>query len=210
MHRARRGIDAYRKGHFSGTREAQRSDKDIGGNRRHGRDRSCNTLHWLGSGMQDKLILNIKPSWDEIEQVRNTCGDFLHKQNMSQSVIDAITMVTSELVENAIKYGTFGETESVGISITVSNRIIIVEVRNPIDATGIPYLRHLDETIQWIRGYQDPFESYIIKLRQISTKSLHDPESGLGLVRISFEGRSILDFYVNENNILNVSAVYNY
>jgi hypothetical protein len=33
-------------------------------------------------------------------------------------------------------------------------------------------------------------------------------ESGLGLVRIAYEGRSILDFYIDEENMLSVSAVY--
>lgn len=160
--------------------------------------------------MQNNLALSIKPAWEEIEEVRNSGREFLKAHKLSDSIMDALTMVVSELVENAIKYGSYRGGEKIDISISVEKNIIIVEVRNPIDDTGIPFLRHLDETIQWIRGYQDPFESYIIKLRQISSKSLQDMECGLGLVRISFEGRSILDFYVSENNILNVSAVYNY
>lgn len=160
--------------------------------------------------MQNNLALSIKPVWEEIEEVRNSSREFLKAHKLSDSIMDALTMVVSELVENAIKYGSYPAGETINISISVKKNIIIVEVKNPIDESGIPFLRHLDETIQWIRGYQDPFESYIIKLRQISSKSLQDLECGLGLVRISFEGRSILDFYVSENNILNVSAVYNY
>ena len=160
--------------------------------------------------MQNNLALKIKPVWEEIEGVRNSCSAFLKAHALSDSIVDALTMVASELVENAIKYGSYRADEKVDISIAIDKKIIIVEVKNPIDDSGIPFLRHLDETIQWIRGYQDPFESYIIKLRQISSKALQDMECGLGLVRISFEGRSILDFYVSEDNILNVSAVYNY
>jgi hypothetical protein len=160
--------------------------------------------------MQNKFALTIQPIWEEIEQVRNSCREFLKAHSLSENIMDSLTMVVSELVENAIKYGSFRSDGSIDISIAVEKNIIIIEVKNPIDTTGLPFLRHLDETIQWIRGYQDPFESYIIKLRQISSKSLQDMECGLGLVRISFEGRSILDFYVSENNILNVSAVYNY
>lgn len=160
--------------------------------------------------MQNNLALSIKPVWEEIENVRNTGREFLKTHKLSDDIMDALTMVMSELVENAIKYGSFPGGEKIDITIAVQKHLIIIEVKNPIDDSGIPFLRHLDETIQWIRGYQDPFESYIIKLRQISSKSLQDMECGLGLVRISFEGRSILDFYVSEDNILNVSAVYNF
>lgn len=159
--------------------------------------------------MQNKFALTIQPVWEDIEQVRNSSREFLKAHALSENIMDSLTMVVSELVENAIKYGSYRSGGSIDISITIEANIIIIEVKNPIDSTGLPFLRHLDETIQWIRGYQDPFESYIIKLRQISSKSLQDMECGLGLVRISFEGRSILDFYVSENNILNVSAVYN-
>lgn len=160
--------------------------------------------------MQNNLSLRIKPQWEDIEEVRNSCSTFLKSHELSESIIDALTMVVSELVENAVKYGSYGSDDKIDITMNIKKNIIIVEVKNPIDDKGVPFLRHLDETIQWIRGYQDPFESYIIKLRQISTKALQDMECGLGLVRISFEGRSILDFYVSEDNILNVSAVFNY
>jgi hypothetical protein len=160
--------------------------------------------------MQNNLTLTMKPDWDKIEGIRQSSGEFLKSNKLANNIVEAITMVVSELVENAIKYGSYHGDETVSISLSIDKKIIIIEVTNPIDESAIPYLRHLDETIQWIRGYQDPFESYIIKLRQISSKPFNDMESGLGLVRISFEGRSILDFYVNENKMLNVSAVYNY
>ena len=53
-------------------------------------------------------------------------------------------------------------------------------------------------------------KTYVEKLKEISNKTLAEGESGLGLVRIAYEGQSILDFYVNENNLLAVSAVYQY
>lgn len=159
--------------------------------------------------MRDSMNVDIIPDWDEIERVRNSVSLFMKDHNLPANAVSAVTMVVSELVENAIKYGSYGsDAEKIKTSISIEGKLVIVEVKNPIDSMSLPYLRHLDSTIQWIRGYQDPFETYIIKLRQISTKPLQDTESGLGLVRISYEGQSILDFYVNENNILNVSAVY--
>jgi hypothetical protein len=86
----------------------------------------------------------------------------------------------------------------------------VVEVKNQIKDSELEHLRRLDAKIQWIRGYQNPFEAYVEKLKEISNKTLAEGESGLGLVRIAYEGQSILDFYVNENNLLAVSAVYQY
>ncbi len=159
----------------------------------------------------DTLKMSIRPEWDEIEQMRNKCQDFVKSHKFPAEVVESITMVTSELIENAIKYGIFKrENDMVDVSLKIERNIIVIEVKNPIDDSAIPQLRHLDSTIQWIRGYQDPFETYIIKLRQVSTKPQYDTESGLGLVRISYEGKSILDFYVSEDNHINVSAVYKY
>jgi hypothetical protein len=161
--------------------------------------------------MEKILKLNLAPEWDEIEKVRNKSSGFLESHGFSESHINALTMVVSELMENAVKYGSFtGKAGLIDLSIDINKNNVIIEVKCPVDAGEISHLRKLDETIQWIRGFQDPFEAYIVKLKEVATKSLQDKESGLGLVRISYEGQSILDFYVGDDNILSVSAVYNY
>ena len=75
------------------------------------------------------------------------------------------------------------------------------------DEAAHDHLKRLDRTIQWIRGYQDPFLAYTERIRAVSKRPLRDKESGLGLVRIAYEGKSILDFFLDDDNILNVSAV---
>ena len=96
------------------------------------------------------------------------------------------------------------------LSLRKKRNRILIEVKNQIKDSELEHLRRLDAKIQWIRGYQNPFEAYVEKLKEISNKTLAEGESGLGLVRIAYEGQSILDFYVNENNLLAVSAVYQY
>ena len=39
---------------------------------------------------------------------------------------------------------------------------------------------------------------------------MRDENSGLGLVRIAYEGDAILDFFVSDEGILNVSAIIEY
>jgi len=158
--------------------------------------------------MKRSMKLTVKPNWEEIEQVRNSSGKFLRSHGFSGDAVNALTMVISELIENGIKYGNFKEPENkVILTIHIGSRVVTVEVVNPVDETAHLHLRRLDRTIQWIRGYQDPFQAYTERIRAVSKRPLRDKESGLGLVRIAYEGKSILDFFVGDDNVLNVSAV---
>ena len=68
-------------------------------------------------------------------------------------------------------------------------------------------LNDLDKTIQLIRGYQDPFEPYMKKLRENPGNSINSDTYGIGLAKIAYEAGAVLDFFVDEDNILNLSAV---
>jgi len=154
------------------------------------------------------IDMTLSPNWDHIEEVRRRASAFLKTQGLSRDLIDALTMVSSELVENGIKYGCFEEPES-GLSfhLRVAEKQVIVEVSHPTSSSAAHHLRRLDRTIQWIRGFQDPFQAYLEKLKEVARRPINDHESGLGLVRIAYEGKSIVDFFVAEDNALNVSAV---
>lgn len=93
------------------------------------------------------------------------------------------------------------------IKIQLEDHAITVEVSNPVGESDGNQLIELDKIIQWIRGYQDPYEAYLKKLSENSNKSPDEKSNGLGLVKAAYEGKAILDFVVNEDNILNVSAV---
>ena len=156
------------------------------------------------------MRLIIKPKWAELERVRRQGAEFLKSQGLRTDVVDAIVMVLSELAENSIKYGDFGVPENrVVVEASIVGKSITVEVSNPVDERAHEHLTRLDKTIQWIRGYQDSFESYVERLKEVAKKPLSDRESGLGLVRIAYEGKAILDFYVDEKATVNVSAVAN-
>lgn len=160
--------------------------------------------------MKNFKKLSVMPKWDEVEKIRNLTAKFLKSHRLSTDTVYSITMIVSELSENAIKYGNFKQAKDrVDVSIHITDGDIMAEVVNPVDMTEHQHLKRLDQTIQWIRGYQDPFEAYLERLKEVSRKPFNDEESGLGLVRIAYEGRAILDFFVGENDILNVSAISN-
>jgi hypothetical protein len=160
--------------------------------------------------MEQSMRLILKPEWAELERVRHQGAEFLKSQGFSTDTVDAIVMILSELAENSIKYGDFKVPENrVVVEACIDGKRVTVEVRNPVDETAHEHLSRLDKTIQWIRGYQDSFEAYVERLKEVAKKPLSDKESGLGLVRIAYEGKAILDFYVDDNETLNVSAVAN-
>ena len=160
--------------------------------------------------MNISKTITISPVWDEIEKARNQISQLLRDQNISENNVHSATMIFSELIENGVKYGKFLKGDNVEAHINIDDQLITIEVINPIDTAGRKHLKELDEMIQWIRGYQDPFEAYIEKLKKVAKMPIKDKKSGLGLVRIAYEGRAILDFYINEDSNLNVSAVMNY
>ncbi len=160
--------------------------------------------------MKKLIKFNVKPEWDEIEKIRNESTEFLQSHELTDDTIHSLSMIISELIENGIKYGNFKMVKNrVVVIINIERNVVTIEVLNPVDENADEHLAKLDKTIQWIRGYQDPFEAYIERIKEVSKKPLKDAESGIGLVRIAYEGKALLDFFVGENNILNVSVVSN-
>lgn len=159
--------------------------------------------------MDNILELAIKPDWENIEIVREKSMQFLEKKGFNEDTKDAVIMIIGELLENAIKYGKYTERFSeVHATIAVNERNITVEVQHPINEEDDVHFQRLDRIIQWVRGYQNPFEAYIKKIKEVALQPISDTYSGLGIVRIAYEGQSIIDFYVNDENIISVSAVY--
>lgn len=158
--------------------------------------------------MTKTFKLALEPRWEAVDDARRKSIGFLHASRLSVDTAQSLSMVVCELLENGLKYGSFpADSDRLKLEITITETEATVEVLNPFGEAAGGHLRRLDRTVQWIRGFQDPFEAYIEKLKEVAKKPLDDQESGLGLVRIAYEGRAILDFYVPEAGLLNVSAV---
>lgn len=153
------------------------------------------------------LQLTVRPQWEALDVARQEAVSFLRRHDFGEATINATEMVVCELTENATKYGAFEGPDEVAIAITVQGATVTVEVRSPVSSANDEHLQRLDRAVQWIRGFQNPFEAYVERLKEVSSQSLESNESGLGLVRIAYEGQSILDFFLDQN-VLAVSAVH--
>ena len=153
--------------------------------------------------------LEIRPEWEQLGEVRRSLVSLLRGRGLRGDEVDAVAMVACELGENAIKYGTVrGEEDRVSLAVSISGPQLTIEVFNRIGSKDEDNLVRLDRTVQWIRGYHDPFEAWLQRLKELSSQPLDNNESRLGLVRIAYEGQAVLDFYVNENDVLAVSAIH--
>jgi len=158
--------------------------------------------------MESQLDLRVKADWSEMARVNEEAGEYLASCGLSAEAVQMYTMVVCELVENAIKYGNFvDEEDRIEVHVSVASPTISVQVTHHCRETGGAALRDLDRTVQWLRSYQAPFEAYVARMKAISREPLDAGKSGLGLARITYEGRALLDFYVDENSMLSVSAV---
>src|SRR6185436_8250437 len=147
--------------------------------------------------------------WDLAAKLWSECSDFLTARGLDRDEVYALTMAASELLENAVKYGDWERApkDIIALTIEVGARSVTVEVQCP-TADDLRALRKLDEQIQWIRGFQSPFEAYVERLKLVSARGHDVGESGLGLIRIAYEGRCVVDFYVTPERRLAMSAVY--
>lgn len=151
----------------------------------------------------------IKPDWDEAKRLWDDCKDFFTRCDFDRDQTYALTMAASELLENGVKYGDWARApdELLMLAVEVDAGTVTIEVVCPASEDE-QVLRRLDEHIQWIRGFQSPFEAYVEQLKRISAAGREEGLSGLGLIRIAYEGRCVVDFYVTPERRLAMSAVH--
>lgn len=155
----------------------------------------------------DVLDLRIDPEWDAVKESWEPCRVMLERAGLGEDESYQLAMVAQELLENAVKYGAFRGEERIGLELRVAHDDVTVEVKSRVGVDDA-HLRRFDQMIQWIRGFQDPFEAYVERMKIVSAQPYAYGESGLGLTRIAYEGRCVIDFYVDDESTLAVSAVY--
>ena len=155
----------------------------------------------------DAVEIQLSPEWDAVKACWDDCVRQFAQRGLDEDLAYGLSMATQELLENAVKYGAFQPGDRILLTLEFSRGEVLIEVRSPAHPDP-QQLKKLDDTIQWIRGYQNPFEAYVERLKAGSARPYESGESGLGLARIAYEGRCILDFYVDAQGHLALSAEY--
>ncbi|OUS32507.1 hypothetical protein A9Q99_00080 [Gammaproteobacteria bacterium 45_16_T64] len=161
--------------------------------------------------MSDPILYidrDIAASWQNIASTRESANRFLTSQCLAEDTIEAMSMVINELIENAIKYGSYiGKTgvSTIDLTIEVLPKKISVLVSNPV-ASNSPYIHNLTKTVSSINEFDNAFEAYVNRIKLISEDKLIN---GLGLARIAYEGECELSAIVDNDNVT-LSAIHNH
>ncbi len=144
----------------------------------------------------------------DIDKAADSGSSFLKSHGFSDDAVQAPIMVLRELIKKSMKYGMFKiAADGIAVRLQIDKNMYTIEVLNPVDNTCDHRLKELDKTIQFIRGYQDPYEAYSRKLAEAENHPSNADAFDPGFMKIAYEVGAILDFYVSEDNLLNLSAV---
>jgi len=139
------------------------------------------------------IDLPVRNDWRNVDLMRSSIQSCFMAVFRDLDGCHAMSMVTGELLENAMKYGHWGETEQVfRLRITGDSTHATIVVENPASrASG--HVERLDQAIAWIRGFANPRDAYRTRLREIADLPGDVKQTRqLGLVRVAYEGNGIL------------------
>ncbi|MBW2408923.1 MAG: hypothetical protein JRF72_03930 [Deltaproteobacteria bacterium] len=159
--------------------------------------------------MKKSIAFNLKPTGNEIAKVGEKGKRFLKSHGLSDDSVQKQIMVVRELIKSGITFENQKHAvNEMSVHIYIEENTVTTEIRKPVnESTHNHQLEALDKTIQWIRGHQDPFTPFMIEAWQTSESSGNNGFNSFGLAKIAYKTGAILDFYVSEDNILNLSAV---
>ena len=160
--------------------------------------------------MKKSISFKLKPGNEEFEKISRKGCAFLRENGVSGDAVQTQMMILWGLIIRGKEFDSLRPAnKGMTIYLLVEKKIVTVEVRKPVGESSLHNFRklnELDKTIQLIRGGQDPLEQYRKRL-QASAKFNNDNTNDFELARIAYETGADIDFYVNEDNILNLSAV---
>ena len=151
------------------------------------------------------LDLRLPPDGDAILAAWDPCRDALRRAGLPEAHIAPLCMAARELLENAVKYGAYGPGDSVELTLRVRSFDVTIEVKNPVGG-GPEQVRSVREALRSTRG-NVPLEIYVERMSALA-RGPGGAGGGLGLARLTCDGRGLLDFHLDGANKLAVSAVW--
>ena len=159
--------------------------------------------------MKDSAKLDLTlDHYDDLNEFDIKCSSLIRSLGFSDEKVPASMAVLRELLKISMHYGKRStSTDEISVHLKIDKNSYTIEVRQPVDETSRDRLKELDNTIQFIRGYQDPFEAYMLKNNEASDHFSYDATNGSDLARIAYEKNAIIDFFISEDKELILSAV---
>ena len=150
--------------------------------------------------MQAHLQLSFAPMWPNVREIRQQVGSAL--EECPEQLRNAAIMTSSELVENAVKYGeAVPAAKTVTFQLEATAELLRIRVVN--GSTNAPGVAELQRRVQELRRAEDKQALYLARLEELLTQA--DESGKLGIYRIGFEGGFDLQLDYT-NNVVTVTA----
>jgi hypothetical protein len=152
------------------------------------------------------IDLPVRNEWSNVELLRTAVLSCFAAVFTDLDSCRAVATVISELMENAIKYGSWDDPDrdSLHLAIKGEDAWVQVSVEHPVEP-GSQEVERLQQTVRWLSTFPRPEDAYRARLTEFAE---HAPESGnsrLGLARIAYEGNCAISVDVT-GSMLRVSA----
>ncbi len=132
----------------------------------------------------------VRTEWSNVSLLVTSVQNCFNAMFANIEGSQTIAMVTGELLENAIKYGSWTAPDDVfRLTVGGGDGFAQVVVENPVGDGAA----ELQKTLAWLRGFERPEEAYSARLLEIAQTPPHSNVSKLGLVRIVYEAGCKLD-----------------
>ncbi|MFO0760617.1 MAG: DUF6272 family protein [Byssovorax sp.] len=149
------------------------------------------------------LELEVSPEWSNIDTLRDVILRLV-SISVGTDHSDALAMVSCELLENAVKYRSEGES-AISFALRRHMDSVMVCVGNRVDPAHRSRLR---EQLAWLRTFSDPGGAYLAALKRVfEQQSAASTTSQLGLARIAFEGGCELTIDEDDGERVTVRAI---
>jgi hypothetical protein len=147
------------------------------------------------------IDLPVTSQWENVDLLRSSVQSCFTAVFRNVDGCHAITMVTGELLENAVKYGAWAVVPgSFRLRVDGSEHVASVTVENPITRQD-KNVGRLEETIRWVNGFADAGQAYRARLLQVAETPRDVSASGIGLVRAAYEGNCTLNAEVTDDAV---------
>jgi len=146
------------------------------------------------------IEIRFGPRWKYISPARVFIQNFVAIAVADQEKADRVALAASELLENAVKYGTSDDTHCV-VRAFGETGVIEASVTNQASDQGARELRALYDKV--MAG--DPLEAYITQMREAATRT--DGRCQLGLARIRYESNASLSLNISADQLVTITLV---
>ncbi len=143
------------------------------------------------------IEIRFGPRWKYIAPARVFIQNFVAVALADQAKADVIAMATSELLENAVKYGASEDTRCI-VQAFAETGVIQASVTNLATPQDSRDLRVFFDKI--LAG--NPLDAYIAQMRLAATRA--DGKSQLGLARIRYETGADVELEITPANLVTV------